>query len=76
MGEIIVRNLDGSIIAALKAKAELHGCSLEEEVRGILTDAAKPSMEERQMLVDRIRGMTTIKRQTDSTTLLRKFRDQ
>jgi plasmid stability protein len=33
MGQVIVRNLNDKIIAALKAKAALHGNSLEQELR-------------------------------------------
>ncbi len=43
MGQVIVRNLDDKVIAALKAKAELHGHSLEQELRAILSGAAKPN---------------------------------
>jgi antitoxin FitA len=76
MGQVIVRNLDDRIIAALKAKAELRGHSLEQELRGILAEAAKPTMEDRRKLVDRIRAMTLSKPQTDSTILLREDRDR
>ena len=76
MGQVIVRNLDDKVIAALKAKAELHGHSLEQELRAILSGAAKPNAEERLALADRIRAMTPRKRQTDSTVLIRKGRDR
>jgi plasmid stability protein len=36
--------------AVTKAKAELHGRSLEEELHSILVAAAKPSLEERLVL--------------------------
>ena len=74
MGQVIVRNLDDKVIAALKAKAELHGHSLEQELRAILSGAAKPNAEERLALTDRIRAMTPGKRQTDSTVLIREDR--
>lgn len=76
MGQVIVRNLDDKIIAALKAKAELHGHSLERELRAILAGAAKPNADERLTLADRIRAMTPKRRQTDSTLLIRKDRDR
>ena len=76
MGQVIVRNLDDKVIAALKAKAELHGHSLEQELRAILSGAAKPDAEERLALADRIRAMTPSRRQTDSTGLIRKERDR
>ena len=76
MGQVIVRNLDDHIIAALKNKAEIHGYSLEQELRGILADAAKPTMEDRRNWVDHIRAMTPSTPQTDSTILLRKDRNR
>jgi len=76
MGQVIVRNLDDKIIAALKAKAELHGHSLERELRAILAGAAKPNADERLALADRIRAMTPKRRQTDSTLQIRENRDR
>lgn len=76
MGQVIVRNLDDRVIAALKAKARLHGHSLEQELRAILSGAARPNAEERLALADRIRAMTPRRRQTDSTTLIREDRDR
>ncbi len=60
MGKVIVRNLDDKIIAALKAKAELHGHSLERELRAILAGQAKPHAVERLALAERIQAMTPI----------------
>lgn len=76
MGQVIVRNLDDRIIAALKTKAEVHGQSLEQELRAILSAAALPNMQEKLALADRIRGLTPTRRQTDSTVLIREDRDR
>lgn len=76
MGQVIVRNLDDRIIAALKTKAEMRGHSLEQELRGILVEAAKPTIEDRRRLIDHIRAMTPSTPQTDSTILLREDRDR
>ena len=76
MGQVIVRNLDDLVIAALKAKAELHGHSLEQELRSILSKAALPNAQERVALADRIRSLTPKRRQTDSTALIREDRDR
>ncbi len=40
MGQILVRNLDDAVIAALKARACARGLSLEAELRELLTQAA------------------------------------
>jgi plasmid stability protein len=76
MGQVIVRNLDDHIITALKTKAEMRGHSLEQELRGILAEAAKPTIEDRRTLIDHIRAMTPSTPQTDSTILLREDRDR
>lgn len=76
MGQVIVRNLDDGIIAALKTKAALQGRSLEQELRRILSEAGKPGPEERLVLADQIRAMTPRKAQSDSTKLVREDRDR
>jgi plasmid stability protein len=76
MGQVIVRNLDDHVVAALKAKAELHGQSLEQELRSILSKASLPNAQEKIALADRIRKLTPKHRQTDSTTLIREDRDR
>ena len=42
MGQILIRNLDDDVIARLKGRAR----TLEETLRRILAEAAKPSREE------------------------------
>ena len=41
MAQVIVRNLDEQVVSSLKFKAELHGHSLEQELREILKRAAE-----------------------------------
>ena len=41
MGQVLVRNLDDRVIESLKTKAELKGHSLEQELRDVLTNAAR-----------------------------------
>ena len=43
MAQLIVRNLEDDIRNRLRALAELHGCSMEEEVRQILRAAVLSS---------------------------------
>ena len=76
MAQVIVRNLEDDVVATLKRKAELHGCSLEQELRDILSAAAKLKKEERISLAKRIRALTpTGSAQTDSAELIRADRD-
>lgn len=76
MGQVLVRNLDEQVIEALKARAELHGRPLEQELRDILSAAARPTPAERAAMADRIRALTLPKPQTDSTALVRDERDR
>ena len=76
MGQVIVRNLDDKTIGALKARAAMHGNSLEQELRGILARAATPGSKERLALADEIRAMTPRKRPSNSTALVREDRER
>jgi antitoxin FitA len=75
MAQVIVRNLDEQVVSSLKFKAELHGRSLEQELRDILKRAAELTTEEKLALVDRIRAMTPQRLETDSADLIREDRD-
>jgi plasmid stability protein len=76
MAQVLVRNLDDRVVAALRRKAELRGHSLEQELRIALTSAARLTPEERVALTRRVRGMTPANvQQTDSTELIRQDRD-
>ncbi len=46
MGQILVRNLEDTVIERLKARALKADKSLEQTVRDILAEATKPSREE------------------------------
>ena len=74
MGQILVRNLEDSVIERLKARALKANKSLEQTVRDILTEATKPSREEILADMARIReriGPVDI----DLTELIRQDRD-
>ena len=76
MAQVIVRNLDDDVVATLKRKAQLHGWSLEQELRDILSAAARLKKEERLILAKRVRALTpTGAGQTDSAELIRADRD-
>ncbi len=75
MAQVIVRNLDDQVVSSLKIKAELHGHSLEQELREILKRAATLTTEEKLAVVDRIRGMTPKRLEDDSADLIREDRD-
>jgi antitoxin FitA len=75
MAQVIVRNLDEEVVSALKLKAELHGHSLEQELREILKRSAELTVEEKLAMVDRIRAMTPKRLEDDSADLIREDRD-
>jgi plasmid stability protein len=75
MVDVTVRSLDDEVVSSLKIKAELHGHSLEQELREILKRAAGLSSEERLALADRIAALTPRPLQTDSSDLIREDRD-
>jgi antitoxin FitA len=77
MAQVIVRNLDDAVVAALKRNAVRRGRSLEQELRVILTDAARLSPEDRLVISRRSRAMTPGRRLlSDSARLIRQDRDR
>jgi plasmid stability protein len=76
MGQVIVRKLDDQVIAAHKRRAAARGVSLEQQLRDVLAEAARPSRAELIADMRRIRCMTPRKLTTDSTDLIREERDR
>lgn len=56
MAQLLVRDLEDSVKASLKRRAERHGRSMEEEIRHILRDAVKGSNRPIAKLGSRIAG--------------------
>jgi plasmid stability protein len=75
MGQVIIRKLDDAVIAAHKRRAAARGVSLEQQLRDVLAEAAKPSREEIIADLRRIRAMTPKGPRIDSTDLIREDRD-
>jgi plasmid stability protein len=76
MGQVLIRNIDDSIIERLKLKAELNGNSLEQELRDILKRAAGPTVEERLAMIDGVRAMQKEPARMLSEDVIRKLRDE
>ena len=72
--QVTVRNLDAAVVTGLKHRAKRNGISLEQELRTLLTRAARPGRAELLAEADRIRAMTPGEL-TDSVPLLRADRD-
>ncbi|MBI4723841.1 MAG: hypothetical protein HY765_02155 [Rhodomicrobium sp.] len=74
MGQILVRNLDDTVIERLKERALKADKSLEQTVRDILTEAAKLSKDELWAEIDRLRkkaGRVSL----DATDIIQQDRD-
>ena len=76
MAGLTIRNLDDEFVEALRKQAKANNRSLEDELRVILTRAARgQAPEDFLALADRIAAMTPPDRpQTDSTELIREDR--
>src|SRR2546430_13394011 len=75
MGQVLIRNLDNRVIESLKTKAELKGCSLEQELRDVLTAAAPLTAEEKIAIARRIRAMSPPLENLDVRAAIRYGRD-
>lgn len=77
MANVTIRNLDDSVVEALKQRARDHHRSLEAELREILESAAQYRRRaEFIAAMDRLRAMTPDIHQTNSTELVRQDRDR
>lgn len=77
MATLTIRNLDDQVVERLKERARDNERSLEAEVRVLLAEAAeRPSRRRVRELADRIAAMTPDVPQTDSTEIIREFRDR
>ena len=56
MPQLLVRNLDDTVVTRLKSMAAAHGRSLEAEVRDILGHAARDRRQEALEALDAIRA--------------------
>ena len=73
MSEVLVRNLDESVVERLKARARGNGRSLQAELKLILEQAAQPARPSRaayRVLAERVRASLKEQTQTDSAVLL------
>lgn len=77
MAQVKIRDLDNEVVSVLKHRAALRGHSLEQELREILTQAARP--DRRAMVVAAQALQKTSRRfgpQVDSVELLREDRER
>ena len=58
MGQVLIRNVDDTVLAALRARATARGVSLEAELRDVLTRAAGHSRADLAAEFASVRTMT------------------
>lgn len=79
MGQVIVRNLDDAVIETHRRRAKARGVSLEQELRELLSRAARPSRQELLEEMEEIRAMTPElppgEKRTPGWLLIREDRD-
>jgi plasmid stability protein len=56
MAQILIRNIDGAVISALRQRASLSGTSMEEQARRALARAVGLDREAALRRLDEIRG--------------------
>jgi plasmid stability protein len=76
MGQILVRNLDDTVIQALKARASARGLSLEAELRDLLTRAAGNPRAELITEFAAIRAQSPKGHRRSAEDLVRESRDE
>ena len=70
MAQVLIRDLEASVIGRLKKRARHHGRSLEAELRLILEQAAATDLEVARKLAGRIRRQLTGRAHSDSAILV------
>ena len=75
MAQVLIRQLDDQVVAALRARARARGVSLEQSLRDLLTAAARETDSLREELA-RLRATTPAAgRSIDVAALIREDRD-
>jgi plasmid stability protein len=75
LGQVLVRNLADEVIAAHKRRAAARGISLEQQLRDVLAEAARPTREELLSRLAACRALTPPGPRTLAEDLVREDRD-
>ena len=78
MAQLIIRNLDEDVVLRLKARAAQRGQSLEQSLRDLLSEAARPGREAVLKRADQIRARSRPAgpEAPDTVSMLRRLRDR
>jgi plasmid stability protein len=75
MAQLLVRQVDEAVVAALKSRAAAHNRSAEAEHRAILEAALKPASSDFAERAAKLRAATMGRFTADSADLIREDRD-
>ena len=75
MGQVIVRQLDDAVIEEHRRMARARGVSLEQQLREVLSAAARPSRADALARADALRARTTPGEFPSAAELVREDRD-
>jgi plasmid stability protein len=76
MANVLVRDLDDSVLNQLKAAAKAHGRSLQAEIHDVLERASTRNLAETRRLSARWLKRLRQSSRSDSTTMIRGDRDE
>ncbi len=76
MAEILVRDLDPEIVDRLKARARLHGRSLQKEIKLILEESTPVDIRQAAKLMELWQGRLAGRSFADSAEQLRQDRER
>jgi antitoxin FitA len=74
MAQILIRNVDDTVVERLKKRASLNGRSLQAELKIVLEQAAQMDMADAREIAARIRGKFKGRQLSDSAELLHEER--
>ncbi|MBM3599191.1 MAG: Arc family DNA-binding protein [Alphaproteobacteria bacterium] len=75
MGQVLIRKVPEDVIDVLKACARSNHRSLEEELRHLLIEAAKPPRQQLKAAAAAMRSRLAGERALDTLSLLRELRE-
>ena len=70
MAQVLVRNLEKTVVERLKRRAQRHGRSLQAELHDILERAARTDITDARRAAERIRRKLADREHTDSVELI------
>jgi plasmid stability protein len=76
MAQVLVRDLDKAMIDRLKARAQLHGRSLQVELKSILEQAVSTDASSARKIAARLRHKLSGRSHSDSALLLSQDRNR